>query len=393
MSDNQSAGTAGSSSSRVRAYFDRLDWERIGLAIAAPVLAILFAALVTTIVLLISGQSPTLALSDIFSYDIHPDSTVAILNRATTYFLAGLAVALGFRMNIFNIGVEGQYKIGVFFAAYVAGIVGAPGPIKIILAIVAGVVAGALYAGIVAVLKVTRGVNEVIASIMLNYIAINLIAYLLQPNTLGFQAPGSNNVSTKPLPASAMFFTISTYGGNIWGFVIIAALLGVGFHLLLARTRFGFDLRTAGQSDGAAQASGVNTKKMILIALLLSGGLAGLTGVPELLQDAGSYNLTFPSGVGFTGIAIALLGRNNPIGIALGALMWGAFDRASNQLGFDGFQPEIVLIIEGTIVISVVVAYEVVRRYGLKRQQSRVGRELAAAAAQAAGSTNKEAAA
>ncbi|WP_037609727.1 ABC transporter permease [Streptacidiphilus rugosus] len=377
----------------MRAYFDRLDWERIGLAIAAPVLAILFAALVTTIVLLISGQSPTLALSDIFSYDIHPDSTVAILNRATTYFLAGLAVALGFRMNIFNIGVEGQYKIGVFFAAYVAGIVGAPGPIKIILAIVAGVVAGALYAGIVAVLKVTRGVNEVIASIMLNYIAINLIAYLLQPNTLGFQAPGSNNVSTKPLPASAMFFTISTYGGNIWGFVIIAALLGVGFHLLLARTRFGFDLRTAGQSDGAAQASGVNTKKMILIALLLSGGLAGLTGVPELLQDAGSYNLTFPSGVGFTGIAIALLGRNNPIGIALGALMWGAFDRASNQLGFDGFQPEIVLIIEGTIVISVVVAYEVVRRYGLKRQQSRVGRELAAAAAQAAGSTNKEAAA
>jgi simple sugar transport system permease protein len=341
-------------------------------------------------VLLISGKNPGTALSDILTYDVKPDSTVYILNRATTYFLAGLAVALGFRMNLFNIGVEGQLRMGVFFAAYVGGVVALPGPLRIILVILTGVIVGALWAGIVGVLKVTRGVNEVIASIMLNYIAIAVISWLLQPNLLGYAPPGSNNVSTKPLPDAAHFFTLHTYGGDIWGFVFIAVVLGVGYQLLLSRTRFGFDLRTAGQSDGAALASGVNTKKMILIAILLSGGIAGLVGIPELTQEAFSFNLTFPSGWGFTGIAVALLGRNNPVGIAIGALLWASLDRAAGQLSFDGFEPEITGIIQGTIVISVVVAYEVVRRYGLKRQQQRVGRELAAAAA--AGAEQKESA-
>lgn len=385
--------TPGGGSRSLSARYARLDKERLLLGLAAPVAAILFAALVTAIVLLISGKDPVLALTDIFSYDIKPDSTVYILNRATIYFIAGLAVAIGFRMNLFNIGVEGQYKIGVFFAAYVGGVVALPGPLRIVLVIVTAMVAGAAWAGIVGLLKVTRGVNEVIASIMLNYIAVNVIAYLLQPNLLGFSAPGSNDVSTKTLPDAAHFFTFGSYGGPIWGFVVIAAVLGIGFHLLLARTRFGFDLRTAGRSDGAAQASGVNVKKMVLTAMLISGAIAGLIGVPELLQDSFSYNLTFPAGWGFTGIAVALLGRNNPLGIALGAVLWAGLDRAAQQLSFDGFDSEITDIIKGTIVISVVVAYELVRRYGLQRQQQKVGRELAEQAAAAAGIQEKEAAA
>lgn len=384
--------TPGGDSRSLSARFARIDKERLLLGIAAPVLAILFAALVTAIVLLISGKDPMLALSDIFSFDVKPDSTVYIVNRATIYFIAGLAVAIGFRMNLFNIGVEGQYRIGIFFAAYVGGVVALPGPLRIILIIVTAMVAGAAWAGIVGLLKVTRGVNEVIASIMLNYIAINVIAYLLQPNLLGNTSPGSNDVSTKVLPAAAHFFTFGTYGGPVWGFVVIAALLGVGFHFLLARTRFGFDLRTAGRSDDAAKASGVNTKKMVLTAMLISGGIAGLIGVPELLQDSYSFNLTFPAGWGFTGIAVALLGRNNPLGIALGAILWAGLDRAAQQLSFDGFDAEITGIIQGTIVISVVVAYELVRRFGLQRQQQKVGRELATQAAAAVGIQEKEAA-
>ncbi|MEY9967349.1 ABC-type uncharacterized transport system permease subunit [Streptacidiphilus sp. MAP12-16] len=359
--------------------FARIDWEKVLLGVAAPVLAVLFAGLVTAIVLLISGKNPVLAISDIFSYDVKPDSTVYILNRGTIYYMAGLAVAIGFRMNLFNIGVEGQYRMGAFFAAYVGGTLHLPGALRIIVIIVVAVLVGATWAGIVGVLKVTRGVNEVISSIMLNFIATSgIIAFLLQPGRLAANNPGSNDVTTAVLPTSAHFFTFSSYGGPIWGFIVIAALMGVAFHLVLSRTRFGFDLRTTGQSDGAAQASGVNVKKMIVTAMLISGGMAGLIGVPELLHESFSYGLTFPQGWGFIGISVALLGRNNPVGIALASLLWASLDRAGGQLTFDGFDTEIVGIIQGTIVVSVVVAYEVVRRYGLKRQQQKVGRELAA---------------
>jgi simple sugar transport system permease protein len=366
-----------------RSWFARLDRERILLGLAAPVIAVLFAALVTSIVLLISGKNPVLAISDIFSYDIKPNSTVFILNRGTSYYLAGLAVAIGFRMNLFNIGVEGQYRMAAFFAAFVGGNLNLPGPLRIILMIVVAVLVGGMWAGLVGVLKVTRGVNEVIASIMLNFIATGgIIAYLAKPGRLA--SAFGNDVHTKPLPDSAHFFTFSTYGGQIWGFVIIAALMGVAFHLVLSRTSFGFDLRTAGRSDGAALASGVNVKKMIVTAMFISGGMAGLIGMPQLLQESFSYSLTFPQGWGFVGISVALLGRNNPVGIAFGALLWAALDNAGQQLTFDGFDTEIVGIIQGTIVISVVVAYEIVRRYGLTRQQQKVGRQLAAQLATAA---------
>jgi ABC-type uncharacterized transport system permease subunit len=374
-----------------RSWFARIDRERLLLGLAAPVLAVLFAALVTAIVLLISGKNPVLAISDIFSYDVKPDSTVFILNRGTTYYLAGLAVAVGFRMNLFNIGVEGQYRMAAFFAAFVGGTLNLPGPLRIILMIAVAVLVGGMWAGLVGVLKVTRGVNEVIASIMLNFIATGgIIAYLAKPGRMAVSA--GNDVTTKPLPGSAHFFTFGTYGGPVWGFVVIAALMGVAFHLVLSRTRFGFDLRTAGQSDGAALASGVNVKKMIVTSMFVSGAMAGLVGMPELMQESFSYSLTFPQGWGFVGISVALLGRNNPVGIAIGALLWASLDRAGQQLTFDGFDTEIVGIIQGTIVISVVVAYEVVRRYGLKRQQQQVGRQLAAQAATAA-PQQKEAAA
>ena len=149
-------------------------------------------------------------------------------------------------------------------------------------------------------------------------------------------------------------------------------LAGIGYSVLLNRTRFGFDLRATGRSETAAVASGVNVKRMVLITMLLSGAVAGLVGMPQLLGDSYSYSLDFPTGLGFTGIAIALLGRNNPIGIALGALLWGFLDASSVALDLDGISKEIVVIMQGTIVLSVVIAYELVRRYGIAQEQRRV---------------------
>ena len=147
---------------------------------------------------------------------------------------------------------------------------------------------------------------------------------------------------------------------------------------MLGRTRFGFDLRATGRSESAAVASGVNVKRMVVVSLLISGAIAGLVGMPQLLGgDSRSYSLDFPAGLGFTGIAIALLGRNNAIGMALGALLFSFLDSSSIILDINDISKEIVLIMQGTIVLSVVIVYELVRRYGIVAEQRRVSRELA----------------
>ncbi|GHF14990.1 ABC transporter permease [Streptomyces griseoluteus] len=360
----------------------RIDKERLLLGIAAPLLAIVAALLVTALVILATGKSPGAAFSDMVTYGFASDSQVYILNKATTYYLAGVAVAIGFRMNLFNIGVDGQYRLAAFVAAVLGGALTVPGWLAIPLIILAAMVTGALWAAIAGILKVTRGVSEVIATIMLNSIATAIIGYLLQPSQLGQLDKAGTLVSTKPLPESSWFFQIDTGpAGVLWGFIVVAVIVGIGYWFVLGRTRFGFDLRTVGQSETAAAASGVGVKKMIATSMIISGAVAGLIGMPTLLNDSHQFSNDFPAGIGFTGIAIALLGRNNPVGIALGALLWGFLERTTNHLEFQGYDKEILGVIQGVIVLCVVIAYEVVRRYGLKRQQQRVGAELAARAA------------
>ncbi|MFC3578444.1 ABC transporter permease [Streptomyces yaanensis] len=366
----------------------RIDKERLLLGIAAPLLAVVAALVVTTLVILATGKNPGDAFSEMVTYGFASDSQVYILNKATTYYLAGVAVAIGFRMNLFNIGVDGQYRLAAFIAAVLGGALTVPGWIAIPLIIICAMATGALWAAIAGILKVTRGVSEVISTIMLNSIATAIIGYLLQPGKLAELQQGGTLVSTKPLPSSTYFFTIDTGpAGILDGFIVIAVIVGIGYWFVLGRTRFGFDLRTVGQSETAAAASGVGVKKMIATSMIISGGVAGLIGMPTLLNESHQYDNSFPVGIGFTGIAIALLGRNHPIGIALGALLWGFLERTTNHLEFQGYDKEILGVIQGVIVLCVVIAYEVVRRYGLKRQQHRVGVELAA---QAAAPTKKQ---
>ncbi|GGS65743.1 MULTISPECIES: ABC transporter permease [Streptomyces] len=366
----------------------RIDKERLLLGIAAPLLAVVAALVVTTLVILATGKNPGDAFSDMVTYGFASDSQVYILNKATTYYLAGVAVAIGFRMNLFNIGVDGQYRLAAFIAAVLGGALTVPGWIAIPLIMICAMATGALWASIAGILKVTRGVSEVISTIMLNSIATAIIAYLLQPGKLGQLDQAGTLVSTKPLPSSSYFFSFDTGpAGELWGFIVIAAVVGVAYWFVLGRTRFGFDLRTVGQSESAAGASGVSVKKMVATSMVISGAVAGLIGMPTLLNDSHQFSNDFPAGIGFTGIAIALLGRNHPIGIALGALLWGFLERTTNHLEFQGYDKEILGVIQGVIVLCVVIAYEVVRRYGLKRQQQKVGAELAA---QAAAATKKQ---
>lgn len=347
---------------------------RIGLALAAPILALVTAFIITSLVLILAGDDWLGVWSQILSWP-NNRTMVNILNSATVYYLSAVAVAIGFRMNLFNIGVDGQYRIASFAAAWVAGEAWLPGFLNIALAIFAGMLVGAMWAGIAGLLRVTRGVSEVISTIMLNAIATAVVAYLLRK--VAVREEGSNIISTKSLPESSRIPGIPFLGGEVYGFIIVAVLVGIVYWVLINRTRFGFDLRAAGQSESAAVASGINVKKMILVTMLLSGAIAGLVGMPLLFGQDYAYGSTFQSGLGFAGIAIALLGRNHPVGIAIGALLFAFLDQQSNplQILLD-VSPDIVKVTQGVIVLTVVIAYEVVRRYGVRLEQRQVAAAL-----------------
>ncbi|UXX95112.1 ABC transporter permease [Streptomyces sp. R08] len=361
----------------------KFDKERVLLAVAGPVMALVAAILLTSVVLLASGKNPIEPYHLMLQQIGYSDVQVLIVNQASMYYIAALAVALGFRMNLFNIGVDGQYRLGAVMTAVVGAHVGLPAVLQVPLLLLVAVLTGAFWAGIAGVLKVTRGVSEVVATIMLNAIATSLILYLTQTNTWGVQV--GNNMTTGIMKKSGWIpgIDLGSDVGEIYGLVFLAVIMGVLYWLVLNRTRFGFDLRATGESESAAAASGVDAKRMTLTAMLISGAVAGLAGLPLLLGDSHTYSLTFPEGLGFTAIGIALLGRNNPGGIALAALLWAFLDKASPALDYAtpvAYQKEIATIMQGLIVFAVVISYEVVRTWGLRRQQKRVGEELAAAA-------------
>ncbi|MBO1415132.1 ABC transporter permease [Streptomyces sp. FH025] len=372
-----------------RSLAQRISGERIVLALAAPVLAVLLSVAICSVLLATSGKNPFDAWNVMITYASKSDGQVGILNRTTTYYLAAAAAAFGFRMNLFNIGVEGQYKVAALFAAFVGAKVDLPAFIQIPLLLVTAMVVGGLYASIAGLLKVYRGVSEVISTIMLNSIAVAIVGLLLVPGIFAPKVSStSNSIQTEPISQSSHFFSMETAGGTLWGFIFVAALVGVAFQFVLTRTRFGFDLRATGRSESAATASGVNVKRMVVISMVASGAIAGLIGLPELLQNSYYYGQSFQPGLGFLGISVALLGRNSPIGMAFAALLFAFLDVTGSVLPLQGGFPfEIVSVMEGTIVICVVVAYELVRRYGLTRQQKRVGAQLAA---QAAAATEKK---
>jgi general nucleoside transport system permease protein len=354
--------------------------RRIGLTLAAPLLAIVISLLITSLVLVLTGTPAWSTFKLMLDYAAQPRTSTLIVNSAVTYYFAALAVAVGFRMNLFNIGVDGQYRLAAMLAASVGGAVSLPGPLHVLLIIGVAVLVGAMWAGIAGLLKVYRGVSEVISTIMLNFIATGLVAYLLAPGRLAVTIAGSNNIGTKEIPPSGRVGGIGLVPDSplkVYGLIVLAVVAGFAYWFLIERTRFGFELRATGLNEAAAVASGVNVKRMVLVSMLISGGVAGLVGMPQLLGASYTYSLDFPAGLGFTGIAIALLGRNTAVGVAIGALLFGFLDNASQILDLEGVAKEIVLITQGVIVLSVVIAYELVRRYRIIAQQRDVGRTLA----------------
>jgi general nucleoside transport system permease protein len=351
--------------------------------LAAPFIAAVAAIAISSVALLLSGNDPVEAFREMWKTIDSTESVVLIINRAVPYYVAGVAVAIGFRMNLFNIGANGQYILAALLAAWVGSEVELWPPLHVTLMFAVAISVGAGWAAIAGVLKVTRNVNEVISTIMLNFIATGIVAFLLSERFRDTATEGLV-AQTKPIPESgrlpALNRLVELSGFHLGdvrllGFLPYAIAVGVGYHVLLNRSRFGYELRLSGTNADAARFAGVNPKAMVLKTIILSGAVAGLIGMHSLMADPqfGKYGDQFPTQLGFTGISLALLGRNHPVGIAAAALVWATIERATQRLSTLGIPPEIGRILQGSFLLSAIIAYEVVRR-----------RNAAAAAAEAA---------
>ena len=218
----------------------------VALALAAPTAALVFAVIASSIFLLIAGSNPINAYGDMIEYGSQLEIQVDILNRATPLYISGVAAAIGFKMNLFNIGVEGQYRLAALFAAYIGALVTLPPVFHIALMRIGAMVVGGASSGSAGVLKVGRGVNEVISTIMLNAIAISgLIAFLIKEWQEGgqIQIDSSTRVGTKEIPESGIMPNINSWlevftreigkGKELTGFLLVAVAVGIAYHIII----------------------------------------------------------------------------------------------------------------------------------------------------------------
>ena len=354
--------------------------RRVGLALAAPAISAVVAILISSIVLEVSGSDAIETFRTMIDNGTKLESIIDMLNRATPLYLSAVAAAIGFRMNLFNIGVEGQYILAAFVAAVVGAKLDIWGPLHIAAIMLTAMLVGAAWSGLAGLLKVTRGVNEVISTIMLNFIAVGGLVAGLLPRFI--DDPTATNQGTSPIADSGRLPDLNSWvevftreivkGRRLTGVFVVAIVVGVIYHIVINRSRFGYDIRASGMNPTAARVGGVPPKRMILFAMIGGGVVAGLVGMPEILSDNHAYDQGFVQGLGFAGIAVALLGRNTAPGMALAALLFGFLDSSAAVLQVSALaSSEIVVIMQATILLVAVIAYEVVNRI---RQRDEVKR-------------------
>ena len=279
----------------------------------------------------------------------------ATLAAATPLMLTGLATAVAFRAGVFNVGVEGCLYVGGLAAAYVGfTFTDLPAPVLLPLALLAGVVVGSLWMVVPGVLKARLSVDEVVTTLMLNFIAVSLTAYLVNGPLL---APGSANSATPMVAAAARLPRLMPPSTLNAGFVIAIVLL-VLYWLWGNRTALGFETRLAGLNARFATAAGIDVPGLVIKMMILSGAIGGLAGAVHALGNVGRFVSGFSPGYGFTGIAVALLGRGSAVGILLAAILFGALSAsgATIQL-FSDVPIEIVNILQGMVMILAVARF------------------------------------
>jgi simple sugar transport system permease protein len=327
---------------------------------------VLTALVVGAVIIMIAGGNPIAAYWGLFDGALGSKRALSETTVwATPYIFAGLAVALAFKGGLFNIGAEGQLAFGAVAAAWVGyklpevlGI-GLPAILHVPLAVGAGMLAGAIWAAIPGWLKARTGGHEVINTIMMNYIALNLTSFLLNgpmkdPNPLNVVA------RTPKIAESARFLPIFAGFRFHWGFVL-SLLAAAVVWAILWKTTLGFEIRTVGTNSDAARYAGIHVGRTIVISMTLSGLLAGLAGAIEVTALNYRHELGFSVGYGFDAIAIALLGKTHPLGVVLAALLFGAMRNGATRMQFLTQIPVDVISVIQALILLFVAADAIIR--------------------------------
>ncbi|HOK62803.1 MAG TPA: ABC transporter permease [Soehngenia sp.] len=279
-----------------------------------------------------------------------------VLYFATPILMTGLSVAFAFKMGLFNIGASGQYTMGMFFALYVAFMFNLPPSIHWIVAILAGMIGGMLWGFIPGIFKSLLNVNEVITSIMTNYIGMYLVDMLIRSNEAMY-IPSMTR--TKYIPQHVQIRSLGIAGSNVNFGVIFAILIAIVLYIILQKTTFGYELKATGYNKYAAEYAGMNGKRNIILTMVIAGALSGLGGAFAILAPSeiiGSSMTYEPINViavnGFNGIAVALLGNSHPIGTIFSALFISYIQRGGTLASLVGYKPEII-----DLVISVIIYF------------------------------------
>ena len=325
--------------------------------ILVPIISVILGLLVGAIVMLVSGYDPVAGYIALWNGIFGDTYTIGeTIRQITPYLLAGLAVAFAFRTGLFNIGVEGQLIMGWVAAAYVGyAFEGLPKITHLPLALIAAAAAGAFWAFIAGVLKAKFNVHEVIATIMLNYTALHITNALIKMWSDGDRTEKIQESATLRSP---WLESLTDYSRLHWG-IIVALLMVFVMWFILERTTRGFELKAVGFNQNAAQYAGMNVKKNIVLAMTISGMFAGLGGAMEALGTFGYAAVKGGfTGIGFDGIAVALLGANTPLGVVFGASLFGSLKfGALNMPNEAGIPIEIVSIIIALIIFFVASGY------------------------------------
>lgn len=290
------------------------------------------------------------------------------LHYASPLLLTGIAIAITFKANIFNMGVEGQLLFGGFFA----GIAGATlnfnsSVIQKLVCILIGIIFGILFAIVPAILKAYFRVDEMVVTLMLNYAMVKVLEYL---SSGPFREEGSGYVCTTTIKENSMFNRLNIANSKITMFFFIAVIILIVISFIFKRTKLGMEIEAIGKNAEFAEATGMRVRKKIIILMCISGGLAGLAGAGWMMSEKYKYTLTFSgtTGLGWDGMLVALLGKHNPIGILFAAIFYSALKTGADSINmYTSVPKEIVAVLQGLIILFMSIQF-LDQIFGLKER-------------------------
>jgi general nucleoside transport system permease protein len=354
--------------------------------LAFPLIAVAAAFLVGGVIVWMVGDDPLLVYELFITSAFGSiDGIGYTLFYATPLIFTGLAVAVAFKCGLLNIGAEGQLVVAAFATAWVGLMLpGWPALLVVVLAALAAVLVGGVWAGIPGLLKAKFGAHEVISTIMMNFIAIAIVSYLTQYH---YRKQGDPILETLPIAEMKdgvlvgphiprMHDILAPFGINFperlplnLAFLLAVAACAV-VYVFLWKTKWGYELRAVGTNPHAAEYGGISVRRNIVMAMFISGMLAGMVGINEVLGYRYRYYDGFSPGYGFTGIAVALLGRNHPVGVLLAAILFGALDRAKLFIDIftDNVSKDWTVILQAVVILFV--ACEEIFRFGARRMKT-----------------------